>query len=808
MFNLRWTFWHTWIAAILLLSATTSFAASPLLSSVMPRGGQRGSEVDLILSGDRLTDAVDLLFYDSGLTLKKLEVVDAKQVKAKIAIAADASLGEHALRVHTGSGLSELRTFWVGAMPPVDEVEPNSDFSQPQKITLNCTVAGLIDNEDVDYFVVDVKKDQRLSVEVEGIRLGEAMFDPYVAILDANRFELAASDDTALLLQDPIASILAPHDGAYIIQVRESSYGGNASCHYRLHVGTFPRPKVLFPAGGKAGKDLAAQFVGDPKGPIAQSIHLPENGDADLSVFAEQEGQPSPSPNRLRVSPFDNSLEAEPNNEPKSATTITTALPLALNGVISPKADRDFFRIIAKKGQVFDVNVFARRVRSSLDPVLDICDANGSVIASNDDTAGPDSYLRWPVPADGDYLISVRDQLGAGGDAYVYRIEVTPVGPKVFLTLPLVAANSQERQTIVVPKGNQVATLMRATRADVAGEIAVNISNLPPGVTVASENVAANLDVTPVVFEAAADAPVGAVLCDVIGKSPDPNVPLLSEFSQLTDLVVFGNQVPYYQVRTRKLAVAVAEAAPFKLTLVQPKVPLVQTGSMQLKVVAERKSGFTAPIALSMLFNPPGIGSGGATIPEGASEVTLPINAAGDAQVRKWKICVVGVADVAGALWVSSQLIDLDVAPPFLAGKIDMAASEQGKPAQVVCRLEQKLPFQGKAKVQLVGLPPNTSTVEKEITATDASVVFDVQTNEKSPPGQHNTLFCAVTIVKEGEPIVQSIAAGGVLRIDVPAAPVAAPVAAAPAAPAPPAAVTEKPLSRLEKLRQEQAQKK
>ena len=81
-----------------------------------------------------------------------------------------------------------------------------------------------------------------------------AVFDPYVAILDTNRFELAVSDDTALALQDPIASIVAPADGKYIIQVRETSYGGDGENQYLLHVGTYPRPWRFIRWGAMSAK--------------------------------------------------------------------------------------------------------------------------------------------------------------------------------------------------------------------------------------------------------------------------------------------------------------------------------------------------------------------------------------------------------------------------------------------------------------------------------------------------------------------------------------------------------------------------
>ena len=67
--------------------------------------------------------------------------------------------------------LEYSNTFWVGPYETVLEVEPNSDFSSPQVIAINRTVEGRVDNEDVDYYAVEAKKGQRLSVEVEGIRL-------------------------------------------------------------------------------------------------------------------------------------------------------------------------------------------------------------------------------------------------------------------------------------------------------------------------------------------------------------------------------------------------------------------------------------------------------------------------------------------------------------------------------------------------------------------------------------------------------------------------------------------------------------
>ncbi len=397
--------------SLLLGSATSVFAVAPRLSSIAPAGVQRGTEAELTFNGDRLDDVQEVLFFEPGVTVLKLEEVKPKTVRARLKVAPDCPLGEHKARLRAASGVSELDTFYVGPFPQVEETEPNTERSQAQKVPLNCTVNGRITNEDVDYFAIEAKKGQRLSAEVEGMRLGRNMFDPYVAIRDAQGNELARADDTPLLVQDGFVSIVAPADGLYLVEVHETSYGGGGD-PYRLHVGTFPRPTAVYPAGGKAGEKVELKFLGDPAGEFTQTVTLPAPTPQKHGVFAVQNGVTAPSPNYIRVSEFPNVLEAEPNDEPKQATATTAPLPLAFNGIIARDGDVDWFRFRAAKGQVYDVRVHARFLRSPLDPVLTIANADGGVIAGNDDSGGPDSFLKFTVPRDGEFLIKVTDHLG------------------------------------------------------------------------------------------------------------------------------------------------------------------------------------------------------------------------------------------------------------------------------------------------------------------------------------------------------------------------------------------------------------
>jgi hypothetical protein len=291
-----------------------------------------------------------------------------------------------------------LRPFLVGALPEVSEKEPNNDFAAPQPIPMNVTVNGIADNEDVDYYIVEAKKGDRITAEVEGIRLGITLFDVYVAIMNAARFELSSSDDNALVWQDSIASIIAPEDGKYIIQVRESSYAGNGACLYRVHVGNFPRPQAVLPAGGKFGETLPVKFLGDVLGERIETITLPTapGPGSSFALFAKDEKGIAPSQNWFRVTDLANVLEQEPNETHDNATHFTA--PIALNGVLAAPGDTDNFRFTAKKGEAYDIRVHARSIRSPLDPVLTISAAGGgAILASWGATLRP-GMARWVSP--------------------------------------------------------------------------------------------------------------------------------------------------------------------------------------------------------------------------------------------------------------------------------------------------------------------------------------------------------------------------------------------------------------------------
>jgi hypothetical protein len=779
-------------------------AFTPVLGKVDPPGGQPGTEVQVNCYGERMDGINTVVFYEPGITLAGIEVKDGKTATAKFAVAADAVPGEHSLRLAGPGGLTELRSFWVGAFPTVAEVEPNGSTGQAQRIDLNRTVHGVAGDEDDDCFIVTLKKGQRLSAEVEAMRLGRTLFDASLAILDSKGFELMTCDDAPLLRTDAFVSILAPEDGDYRVVVREAAYEGNDQCQYRLHIGTFPRPRAVFPTGGKPGETLEFTFIGDPSGPIRQTFTLPAEPRADFPLFPQHDGLSAPSPHWISVSPLESARDNETSHVAGTAAPLPPP-PCAAQGLTEPEKPSDWFKFSAKKDRALVFRAIARGHRSPLDPVLSIHAADGKFIVANDDQGAPDSVIQWTCPADGDYLVQIRDQLRRTGPDFTYRIEINDKTPAIAATLPTVErVNSQKWKTFPVPRGNRYAAVVNVARENISCDAVLEAASLPGGVTMTAARIPKNVTSFPVVFEAAPDAPQGAGLHAFRIRSEGTPAPLSGPLIDTIHHIDINNEGPYHSASFDRIATAITLEAPFKVDLDTPQVPIVKNGKLALKVRAARVAGYTGKITVRFLWNPPGI-SGPVTIeiPGDKAEADYELNASGDAAVGDWQVCVLAEADTPmGPVLTSSALVPLKIAEPYVSLTLDLAATEAGKPAAMLAKIENLRPFTGAATVELSGLPAGVNGPPQSFTAGQTEITFPLQLAADARTGKHSGLFCVVAVPENGVPVIHQTAMGGTLRIDAPAMEPDKPAAPAPAATAETKPDVAKPLSRLEQLRQ------
>lgn len=757
--------------------ATFAQAALPTVDRLEPLGVVRGEETTVVFHGNRVKDAHQVLTDVPGIEILSVKPVDNKKVEVKLKAQPDLAPGLYPVRLVTRSGIANLRLLGVGTMPITQEEEPNNEFGSPQPIELNTTVEGVVEREDVDHYQVDLKAGQKLTVEIEGIRVAfthrnRNVFDPYIAILDEGRFEVATSDDSALLQQDGVCTFTAEQDGTYTVLVRHSSFGGSSDSGYRLHVGTFPRPVAVIPAGGVTGTTLKARLIDIDGSSREASVQLPSQPHPQWPVVTETEAGISPSPNWIRVNELPVHIETEPNDDRRKAPEYPS--PGAFCGVIEKEDDYDCFRFPCKKGEKFRVQVYARGVlRSPLDAVLNVFGPDHSTIQSSDDARGEtDPYLEFTAKTDGLHSVRIYDHLRGGSPVHTYRIEMHRA--EAGFDLKLKQLRRDEAMVVNVPIGGIGAMMLRAERQGYNGDINVDLQGLPEGVTATTYPVPSGRTEIPILLTAAAEADHAGSLFDIRGKGDEKNAETTGELRQTHKLVLGQNRRDMWTYDTDRAAVAITDAAPFSIELVQPKTPIVRRGSKNLTVRIKREEGFEGQVSLKTLYNPPDIGiNNSRKIEKGKNEATVPITANGGAATGQWPlIMVASYGTDNGAAEIASNPIMLDVQDSLFEFSFPRSAAELGSETAVQVGMEINREYQGEATVELVGLPRGVSSPQavQEITPDATSVSFPIEVAEDAKVGKNKTLVCRARVEVDGEEIVQTVGTGE-LRIDKPLEP-------------------------------------
>jgi len=766
------------LVIILLALLPEAFAFSPKLERVEPRGGERGQEVRLELIGQRLFEPEELLFYREGIEVRAItKGRDHKKCLATIFIPKHAELGEYPFRLRGKEGLTEMKTFWVGQFPTVLEKrskdgkrELNDSFDRPQKIRTNITVQGVSKREDSDYYQVFLTKGQRLSVEVEGMRLGRVMFDPYVEIISPEGEVIAVSDDSPHLGRDCAASALIPKDGNYRVLVRESALEGSSKAQYRLHVGHFPRATWVYPIAGKPGETKEFTFYGDPTGPIKETITLPEKG--PFSYRPSHAGYQNPTGHEIRISSLNTVYESEPNST-KSQANPSTTLPVAFEGILSEKNDFDYFRFTAKKDQKLRAQIFAREYGSAVDTLIRIVPlGNGKALGSNDDAikGTPDSRVDFTIPADGDYVVQVRDQLNRGDESFRYRLEISPKPISVHAALPTSDRNDDQKyKFIAVPRGAKLAIVPNIQRRNIKCELALVSPKLPSGISVKVPEIPTKLNSFPLLFTADEKAPLSGALLPFTLKDPKSahSGPIREEIAH----VKINNLGTYHSTSFDKIAVAVTEKAPFSIKLSIPPVPIVPGGIHPLKITVKRDKNFKAPIKISVPFKPPGITAPNEIeIPEDKNEITLNLNAKGDIKPGNWQICVTAKANTKrGEVRLSSDLHPLQISDRLIALTLEMATTAQGQNTAMVANLNTLQDYKGEATISLEALPHGVKATPQKITKDLKKISIPLTVSGEVRRGRHRNIFARVTVPSGEHHIIHQLGHGGVLRVNRPA---------------------------------------
>ena len=232
---------------------------SPVLRSLFPMGGQRGTHVDVELRADFLEGTAEPRFSSDKLQASLEHVPDPCACRYKLAvdIAADAPLGTHYLDFAESSGTVAPLAFAVSDTPELVEREPNDGLRQGQPVTLPVVMNGRIDRPgDRDGLLFTVDQYDEIAFAVDATSLGSHMTDPNLVLVRPDGELIDRGDDRCKACGPYFGTVRKKDDldpkfwhyfqtgnpndadaaGDYVLQLRDNAKRGGPDHTYRLTV--------------------------------------------------------------------------------------------------------------------------------------------------------------------------------------------------------------------------------------------------------------------------------------------------------------------------------------------------------------------------------------------------------------------------------------------------------------------------------------------------------------------------------------------------------------------------------------------
>ncbi len=422
---------------------------------------------------------------------------------------------------------------------------------------------------------------------------------------------------------DPALTFTAPHDGEFVVEVRDDLYRGRAEFTYRLTVGELPFVTQAFPAGAKAGDATAIQVAGVNLGDLKSlTATLAADTSSGRSQFEHLTTPLGPS-NLIALQRGDGAefLEAEPNNEVEQATAVQT--PATLNGIIERDGDFDCYRFTASKGQTLVFETVSRAFDSPLDARLELFDARGRQLRNNDDfNRQPDARIDYTFTADGEYVIRVGDTTSLGSPAHVYRLRVREPKPDFALTV-----NPDNAR---VTAGGSIALTVMIERLDGFKEdVQVTIANPPAGAVVSPAVINGTQNEVTLSVTMPADAVPAVYPLTISGKATVDGAEV-THLASPVERMRYINEWRYVPVAD--LSLSVLPQAPFTLEWGQPNVTIEAGKTVEVPVKLHRTPGFDSAIRIVTSGLPSGVYAPVVTIEKDASEGVVELRSSGSAR--------------------------------------------------------------------------------------------------------------------------------------------------------------------------------
>ncbi|WP_166828386.1 PPC domain-containing protein [Thalassoroseus pseudoceratinae] len=594
--------------------AQTSY---PMLMSIEPVAVQAG-EVSEVAVNSRYSMHGSTTVFVSGEGVTAEVITDMtfppdkdppklQKINLRITASEDAQLGVRDLRLLTPRGTSTLGQLVVVRDPVVYEIAKNNTAAEAQEVTLPATICGRIERaEDVDFFRFTGKAGARLVFHVRCMRLQDRIHDlqkhadPLIALRNASGTTIAVVDNH--FAADPLMSVELPQDGEYLLEVRDVRYQGNTYWQYAIEVHDRPFVQTLFPLGVAAGQTGTVQPAGvNLPGDQTATVAAPAAVGTQVMELPLQFGDQPTNPVPVVISDLPLITEStDENNTPESAMPVS--IPGGINGRISTDADIDCYRFTAKKGERFSFEVLAREFQSELDSNLRILNADGKRLTENDDlrrfrrTYADSGVENWAAPADGDYIIEIRDLHLRGGDTFPYFIKVTRAEPTFDLYL-----DTDKTQVFPGSCGVVFVNVVRKNGFQDAIDLAVD--DMPTGMIAHCGRILPGRDSGCIVFQAHETAEPEMANVRITGSAivGDDEEKITRVAAPYQETYQPGGGRGQWPVNWHTVAVGVAADVP-RVTLSTYDISLKPGESKRIEVTLERAEGFDKNVQLDLQF--------------------------------------------------------------------------------------------------------------------------------------------------------------------------------------------------------------
>ena len=573
----------------------------PEAGYIFPPGGKAGTTVSVRLGGYDWTPDLDFFTHDARVTLTTTGPLGpilipqppywfgakgritgpplAREMPGKLVIPPDLAPGPIVWQAANANGVTSAGVFIVGAGLEVVEEE---DRTGPQCLTaLPVTVSGrLSKNEEVDQYKLVAAKDGAITCELMARRLG-AKFLGVIEVHDKNGRKIADVAGTNGF--DPSLTFQAKAKEEFVVNVYDIDFGGDRSYVYRLTITDGPRIVGAIPAAGRRGDTREIEFIVDNGGGTLISsrrrVAFPATGSSLPYRLETPLGTTPPFP--LPLSDLPETI-ARPRPE----------FPGGITARLDQNDAEDRYFCAWKKGEIWSLQVEARRIGSPLDVAVAILGPDGKELARNEDLPDTtDAGLDFTVPADGTYSVVVSDSSGKGGTPRaLYRLLARPQTSDFSLEIA--------SPRLSVPIGGKVDLAVKAIRTGGFKEpITLTVKGLPSGVTV-PPNLVLPGDKSDLVIslQAPADTGTGASLATVEGTAGS-----LNRIAQIRTTTNLAPRSPD-ENRTQKILVAATMKPRFKGQPVdQDTGRKVHRGStFPADVIIERLEGYQGEVTLQM----------------------------------------------------------------------------------------------------------------------------------------------------------------------------------------------------------------